>query len=89
VLISAGSDPLEWRPIDMRATADFIRRLHLPEDKAAITSQITSLVAGFFRQGLLSVRTSPSYSTRRNGAAEAQPANPLEESSTPSSESGP
>jgi hypothetical protein len=89
VLIERNESPLEWNPHKMADTASFIRKLHAPEDKAAITSQITSLVAGFFRQGLLSVRTSPSFSTRLNGATETQPANPLEASSTPSSGSGP
>lgn len=72
VLIEHGADPFEWNPDKMKDTAAFIRKLHAPEDKAAITSQINSLVAGFFRQGLLSVRTFPTYSTHLDGAPAAQ-----------------
>jgi hypothetical protein len=75
VLIDHGGNPFEWTPDQMRDTAAYIRKLHAPEDKAAITSQIVSLVAGFFQQGLLSVRTFPNYSSRLNGAAESSPEN--------------
>jgi hypothetical protein len=88
VLIPAGSDPLEWRPIDMRQTADFIRKLHTPEDKAAVKSQITSLVASFFQHGLLSVRTFPTSSPRPRDEPE-QPDPSLEANSTNGSASGP
>ena len=87
VLIAAGSDPFDWRPLDMRATADFIRKLHAPEDKAAITSQIVSLVSGFFQQGLLTVQTFPTSSRSLNGA-EKQPDPSLEATSTTDSASG-
>jgi hypothetical protein len=88
VLIDHGESALDWNPHKMGDTAAFIRKLHAPEDKAAITSQITSLVAGFFRQGLLSIRTFPSFSTPLEGAETgAQPAS-KPESSTASSANG-
>ena len=64
VLVPSGTDPYAWTPELMRETAAFIRKLHADEDKAAIRSQIVSLVAGFFEQGLLSISTSPSSSIR-------------------------
>src|ERR1700733_4453886 len=76
VLSPAGEDPLKWTPARMAETAAFIRGLSSKPDKQAITSQITSLVAGFFQQGLLSVRTFPSFSTPASAAAietETQP----------------
>jgi hypothetical protein len=90
VLMPAGEDPFKWTPALMKTTASFIRGLHEQVDKDAITSQINSLVAGFFRQGLLSVRTFPSFSTRPNGAtaSEMQPGNSLEGTSTTSSANG-
>lgn len=63
VLVPAGTDPYAWTPELMRETSAFIRKLHTEEDKAAIRSQIVSLVAGFFQQGLLSISTSRSSFT--------------------------
>jgi hypothetical protein len=89
VLNPHGEDPLKWSPAQMAETAKFIRGLSSKPDKATITAQITSLVAGFFQQGLLSVRTFPSYSTLPSAETETQPANPLPEgSSIPSSANG-
>jgi hypothetical protein len=89
VLTPAGSDPFEWTPALMKATGDFIRKLKAPADKDAITAQINSLVAGFFQQGLLSVRTFPSSSTLPSAASETQPADPRSpETSMPSSANG-
>jgi hypothetical protein len=91
VLNPAGEDPLKWTPSRMAETAAFVRALSSKADKAAITSQINSLVAGFFQQGLLSVRTFPSYSTPAAAAieTETQPRNlPSEATSTASSANG-
>lgn len=87
VLIPAGTDPLEWRPPMMREQAEFIRHLHAPEDKAAINSHIKNIVAGFFLQGIVSVRISPNVSSLLNGAElPSSPSPPA--SSTESSENG-
>jgi hypothetical protein len=89
VLIPAGTNPMDWDPALMRQTAGFVRKLALPEDKAAINSQITTLVASFFQRGVLSVRTFPNSSSLRNGADPGKhPVQILQESSTPSLESG-
>lgn len=87
VLIPAGTDPLEWRPPLMHEQAEFIRRLHLPADKAAINSHIKNIVAGFFLQGIVSVRTLPNASNALNGAAPPSSPSPPA-SSTESSENG-
>lgn len=71
-LIDHGVDPFAWTPEIMRTTAAYIRRLHAPADKAAITSQIVSLVSSFFAQGLLSLSTSPAY-LNAPGASETPP----------------
>jgi hypothetical protein len=84
VLIPAGTDPLEWRPPIMREQADFIRHLHAPEDKAAINSHIKNIVAGFFLQGIVSVRTLPSVSSHLNGAAPPSSPSPPASSTEPS-----
>lgn len=78
VLTPHGSDPFKWTPELMAGTSKFIRGLHAKEDKDEIKSQITALVAGFFQQGLLSVRTFTNYSTPQKGAeeTETQPENP-------------
>lgn len=89
VLIPHGGDPFKWSPALMAESAKFIRGLHSKNDKDEIKSQITSLVAGFFQQGLLSVRTFTSYSTPQKGAEETQPGNlPPAEISIPSSANG-
>lgn len=69
-LIPAEVKPLDWTPEVMAASAVFFRRLHTEADKALIRSQITTLVANFFVQGLLSVRTSPNFSTLQSATAE-------------------
>lgn len=73
VLVPAGEDPMDWTPDRMRLTAAFIRKLSSDADKAAITSQIVSLVSSFFLQGLLSIVTSQraSSASAANGAAAA------------------
>lgn len=89
VLTPHGSNPFEWTPELMRGTAKFIRALHNQTDKDEITSQINSLVAGFFRQGLLSVRTFTSYSTHQSAEKGTQPENlPPEATSIPRSANG-
>ena len=89
VLTPAESDPLDWTPETMRETAAFIKRLNAKQDKDEIKSQINSLVASFFRQGLLSIRIFPSSSTLQKVAEEEQPAShPPEETSTQSLASG-
>jgi hypothetical protein len=88
VLVPAGEDPLKWTPALMESTSRFIRTLSAQADKDEITSQINSLVAGFFRQGLLSVRTFTSYSTRLAAAEGTQPENSRPEISTASSANG-
>jgi hypothetical protein len=88
VLIPSGTNPIEWRPEMMRAQAEFIRHLSTPEDKAAINSHIRNIVAGFFLQGIVSVRTLPNVSMLLNGAGEL-PSDPLPPAnSTPLSENG-
>jgi hypothetical protein len=85
VLTPGGTDPFKWTPELMKQTSAFLRTLHVKEDKDEIKSQINSLVAGFFRQGLLSVRIFPSSSTLPNGGEEQkgkQPANLPPEIST-------
>ena len=89
VLTPAGRDPFDWRPQDMRETAAFLRKLHTPEDKAVITSQIVSLVTGFFRQGLLSIKTFPKSSTHPESAASQQPLPKSAETSTTDTVDGP
>ena len=88
VLIPHGEDPLQWRPEHMKALAEFMRRLHSPEDKAAINSHIRNLVAGFFLQGIVSVRISPTYSKHLSDAGAPDPDRNLPASSTPSSANG-
>jgi hypothetical protein len=72
VMLPADVKALDWTPEIMAASSAFFRRLHTEEDKAFIKTQITSLVANFFIQGLLSVRTSPNYSTLHQSAAAEQ-----------------
>jgi len=67
--------PIDWRPQMMRDQAEFIRHLSTPEDKAAINSHIRNIVAGFFLQGIVSVRTLPNVSALQNGA-DALPSDP-------------
>lgn len=90
VLIPAGEDPLTWQPSMMREQATFIRKLSAPEDKEAINSHIRNIVAGFFLQGIVSVKTLPSVSNLLNGASESRPeSNPIPPaSSTDGSASG-
>lgn len=89
VLCPHGSDPFKWSPALMAETAKFIRGLHAKADKDEITAQINGLVASFFQQGLLSVRTFTSYSTLPNVEKEMQPRPlPLEATSIPSSANG-
>jgi hypothetical protein len=71
VLVPATVDPLEWTPELMAKNAALFKRLHTEADKSAIKSQITTLVSNFFAQGLLSVRTFPSYSTLLQESATA------------------
>jgi hypothetical protein len=89
VLIPHGHDPFKWTPAQMAQTSTFIRGLHNKDDKDEIKAHINSLVADFFRQGLLSVRTFTSYSTPQKGVEEkeTQP-DPSPEISIPSSASG-
>lgn len=89
VLIPAGEDPLTWEPAMMREQATFIRKLSSAEDKAAINQHIRNIVAGFFLQGIVSVRTFPSVSNNQTGAGDAAPSNPiLPANSTDASASG-
>ena len=88
VLIPGGSNPFEWTPALMAQSAKFLRGLHEKADKDEIKSQINSLVASFFRQGLLSVRTFTSYSTHLSGAEESQPENLSEDPSIHNSANG-
>jgi hypothetical protein len=69
VLVPAGTQGFKWTPELMQSTAEFLRHLQAPEDKEAITAQMVALVTSFFRQGLLSIRTSPSSSGASVGAA--------------------
>lgn len=89
VLIPAGTDPLAWEPQMMREQANFLRKLSTPEDKAAINQHIRNIVAGFFLQGIVSVRTFPTASSSPNGAGD-RPASSqtLPASSTVDSASG-
>jgi hypothetical protein len=88
VLIPAGTNPIEWRPEMMRAQAEFIRHLSSAEDKAAINSHIRNIVAGFFLQGIVSVRTLPNVSMLPNGADALPSDPPPPANSTPPSENG-
>jgi hypothetical protein len=88
VLIPAGTNPIDWRPQMMRDQAEFIRHLSTPEDKAAINSHIRNIVAGFFLQGIVSVRTLPNASMLQNGAGELPSEPPPPANSTPSSANG-
>lgn len=72
VLTPRGTDALKWTPELMRKTAAFLRTLHIKDDKDEIKSQINSLVAGFFQQGLLSIRTFPNSSILPKGDEESQ-----------------
>lgn len=88
VLIPAGTNPTSWRPEMMREQAEFIRHLSTPEDKAAINSHIRNIVAGFFLQGIVSVRTLPNVSNLLKGAGELPSDPPPPANSTPLSENG-
>ena len=87
-LIPAGTDPLAWTPDMMREQAAFMRRLSTPADKDAINAHIRNIVAGFFLNAIVSVRTFPSASTLQDPAAPPGSA-PSPASSTPGSASGP
>jgi len=87
-LVPAGTNPIDWRPEMMREQADFIRHLSTPEDKAAINSHIRNIVAGFFLQGIVSVRTLPNVSMLLNGAGKLPSDPPPQANSTPRSENG-
>jgi hypothetical protein len=89
VLIPRGQDPFTWTPAQMDETATFIRRLHLEADKSEIKTQINSLVASFFRQGLLSVRIFPNSSMLpKSDEEKTQPVQPSEGISTIASANG-
>ena len=88
VLIPAGTNPIDWRPEMMRDQADFIRHLWEPADRAAINSHIRNIVAGFFLQGIVSVRTLPNASMLQNGAGALPSEPPPPANSTFSSENG-
>jgi hypothetical protein len=88
VLIPAGTNPIDWRPEMMRYQAEFIRHLSSAQDKAAINSHIRNIVAGFFLQGIVSVRTLPNVSMLQNGAGELPSGPPPQANSTPRSENG-
>jgi hypothetical protein len=90
VLIPQGTDPFKWTPEQMKLTSTFLRMLHTKEDKDEIRSQINSLVAAFFRQGLLSVRIFPNSSMLQKSDEEkgTRPANTLPEISTAASANG-
>jgi hypothetical protein len=88
VLIPAGTNPIDWRPQMMRDQAEFIRHLSAPEDKAAINGHIRNIVAGFFLQGIVSVRTLPNVSALQNGAGKLPSEPPPPANSTPRSENG-
>ena len=91
VLIPHGSDPFKWAPEQMRQISAFLKTLHTKDDKDEIKSQINSLVAAFFRQGLLSVRIFPNSSILPSAGEEqkgTQPANLSREISTGASANG-
>jgi hypothetical protein len=58
-----------WSPACAIETAEFIKRLSLPDDKAIVQSQMISLLIGFFESGLSSLTISLSSS----GDMEMQP----------------
>jgi hypothetical protein len=90
VLVPAGMDPLDWTPSLQRETAAFIRRLNSDEDKAAINGQIVSLIASFFRQGLLSVKTFPRLSDESDAVEDrgSSPSPSQDPAAIPSSANG-
>src|SRR6266403_531754 len=57
LLVPKGTELFDWSPELQQQTASFIKRLHGEEDKAAIKSQVVSMVTVFFQSGLLSMQT--------------------------------
>jgi hypothetical protein len=54
-----------WTPEEAQKTAAFIGQLRGEEDKARVRALILSLLMDFFRCGLASIWTSPSFSKRQ------------------------
>lgn len=68
LMIQEGTPPDKWTPVLAKETAEFLKKLTAPEDKARIQQQVVSMLIGFFETGLASLRTS-----RRFSGKEAQP----------------
>lgn len=62
LLIDAVMPVQAWTPDIAMQTADFIKHLTAPEDKAAVQAQMIALLLGFFENGLTSVMISPKSS---------------------------
>jgi hypothetical protein len=60
-----------WTPAEAARTADFLRALRAPEDKAEVQSLVVSLLIGFFADGL---RSSGAFRTALT--ARTQPTEP-------------
>ena len=63
LIMPEGKQGHEWTVGMAQETADFIKRLTKPEDKAAVQTHVVSMLLGFFQNGLVSLLTSRKSST--------------------------
>ena len=52
LIVPANKTSLDWTPEMMRETAELVKKLHAPEDKARVHSLALSVVIDFFAEGL-------------------------------------
>lgn len=69
VMMPADREVCDWTPAMAADTEAFLKRLTAPEDKQTLNACTASLLAGFFVNGLATLRTSPKYSSAAEEAA--------------------
>lgn len=63
----------QWTPVEAERTATFLRALRDPQDKADVRVLVSSLLLGFFAEGLRSSTVSPSASKAPAQPGEGEP----------------
>lgn len=80
MLIPEELNDLSWTKLVMAQTADHLRTVNDIDEKRQIQRAVVSMIAGFFRSGLASLRTSRRSSSRPE--VEAQPSSETGAAST-------
>lgn len=73
MLMPEGWEPTQWGPDVAREIAKHLENLTAQEDKTAVRGLISQLLIVFFRNGIASLRTSPSYSGSLAAKPESDP----------------